>query len=58
MPITRSLTVRIASVTMPTGFVKLTIHARGAAAAISRAYRTIGGIVRIAIAKPAGPTVS
>jgi hypothetical protein len=58
MPITREVTVRIASVIMPTGFVKLMIQAPGAAREIACAYSTMCGIVRAAIANPAGPIVS
>jgi hypothetical protein len=47
-----------ASVTTPTGFVKLIRYAPGARCFTSRAYSTIGGIVAIAIAKPPAPTVS
>ena len=43
---------------MLTGLVKLIIHARGARRATRRPYSTIGGMVRTAIAKPAGPIVS
>jgi hypothetical protein len=38
--------------------LKFTTHALGASRAVSRPYSTIGGIVRTAMAKPAGPTVS
>jgi hypothetical protein len=59
MPIARaSLAWRMACVTMLTGLVKLMSQADGVRRAMSRAYSTIAGIVRSAIAKPAAPTVS
>ena len=48
-----------ARVTMPTGFVKSTIHAPGAARSCTRsAISSITGTVRIAFAKPPAPVVS
>ncbi len=45
--------------TMPTGFVKSTIHASGAARAATRsAMSSTTGTVRIAFAKPPAPVVS
>ena len=43
---------------MLTGFEKLISQARGASRDTSRPYSTIAGMVRTAMAKPAGPTVS
>lgn len=59
MPTTRSpRTPRIASVTMPAGFVKLMTQASGATRRIVSASETMSGIVRSAYANPPGPTVS
>ena len=59
MPMIRaSLCWWTACETTLTGLLKSTSHASGASRAVSRPYSTIGGMVRTAIAKPAGPTVS
>src|SRR5699024_1730752 len=59
MPTTRSpSTVRIASVTIPAGLVKLMTQAPGAACATVRAMSRATGIVRNAKARPPGPIVS
>ena len=50
--------VRIASVIIPTGLVKLMIHAEGASALNLPGVAHHVWMVRSAIAKPAGPTVS
>src|SRR2546426_859138 len=42
----------------PTGFVKFTRNASGATSAINRAYSSMTGMVRMAIANPPGPVVS
>ena len=59
MPTARSpSTVRIASVTIPAGLVKLMTQASGATSAIVRAMSRATGIVRRAKARPPGPMVS
>ena len=59
MPISRaSVSWCTACVIRLTGLEKLISHARGARRATRRPYSTMAGMVRTAMAKPAGPTVS
>ena len=59
MPISRaSVSWCTACVIRLTGLEKLISHARGASLATRRPYSTIAGMVRTAMANPAGPTVS
>ncbi len=59
MPIRRaSVSWCTACVMMLTGLEKLISQARGARRATMRPYSTMAGMVRTAMAKPAGPTVS
>ena len=58
-PIARCPASSSARVTIPTGFVKSTIHASGAASARTRsAISSTTGTVRIAFANPPAPVVS
>ena len=58
-PIARCPPSRSARVTIPTGFVKSTIHASGSASARTRsAISSTTGTVRIAFANPPAPVVS